>query len=82
MTNASQHNHLIPQTTWQKLYLAWFLFCFFMVWFGTWAVNEPVPILGMPQVFVWCSGWGIAWLSGCLYCGLKIEKEREAFRGE
>ena len=82
MTESAKHNHLIPQTTWQKLYLGWFLFCFLMVWVGTLAVNEPVAVLGMPKVYVWCSGWGIAWLAGCLYFGLKIEADREASRGE
>ena len=82
MSESSFQNHLIPQTVWQKLYLVWFLLCFLMVWVGTWAVNEPVAILGMPVVFVWCSGWGLAWLLGCLYLGLKIEAERNRARGE
>ena len=82
MAEPATQNHLIPQTTWQKVYLGWFLLCFLMVWVGTWAVNEPVAVLGMPMVYVWCSGWGLAWLLGCLYFGLKIEAEREASRGE
>jgi hypothetical protein len=34
----------------------------------------------MPLVYVWCSGWGIVWLSGCLYFGLKIDKDDAADR--
>ena len=36
---------------------------------------EPIPILGMPLVYVWCSSWGAIWLVGCLYFGLKIDEE-------
>ena len=82
MADSEQQNHLVPQTLWQRLYLGWFLLCFFMVWIGTWAVNEPVPVLGMPMVYAWCSGWGIVWLLGCLFFGLRIERERELSRGE
>ena len=45
---ASNSSHLIPQTLWEKLYLGWFLICFLMVWIGTWAVNKPIAVLGMP----------------------------------
>lgn len=82
MTDSEQQNHLVPQTLWHKLYLGWFLICFFMVWVGTWAVNEPVAVLGLPIVYAWCSGWGIVWLFGCLFLGLKIEQEDAAARGE
>lgn len=82
MTDSGQQSHLVPRTLWEKLYLGWFLTCFFMVWVGTWAVNEPVPVLGMPLVYVWCSGWGIVWLLGCLLIGLKIEADAAAARGE
>ena len=78
MTDRVPQNHLVPQTLSHKLYLGWFLFCFFMVWFGTWAVNEPVAVLGMPLVFAWCSGWGLAWLLGCLFLGIRIEREDKA----
>jgi hypothetical protein len=69
-------SHLWPRTFWGRLYLAWFVLCFLMVWIGTWAVNRPVAILGLPLVYVWCSGWGILWLCGCLFCGLRIERDR------
>ena len=82
MTEFEQQNHLVPRTLWEKLYLGWFLFCFFMVWVGTWAVNEPVAVLGMPLVYVWCSGWGIVWLFGCMFFGLKIEAAAAAAKGE
>ena len=75
MAASEQPHHLIPRTLWEKLYLAWFVICFLMVWLGVWAVNEPIPIFGLPLVYVWCSGWGLVWLLGCLYFGLKIEKE-------
>ncbi|MFL2538681.1 MAG: hypothetical protein ACJ0RU_04235 [Candidatus Rariloculaceae bacterium] len=75
MMTSKQQNHLVPRTLWEKLYLGWFTVCFLMVWLGTWAVNEPIPILGMPLVYVWCSGWGAIWLVGCLYFGLKIDEE-------
>ena len=80
MTDSGHSNHLVPRTLWDKLYLSWFVICFLMVWIGTWAVNKPVAVLGMPLVYVWCSGWGLVWLVGCMYFGLKIEKEREAAR--
>ncbi|MED5534384.1 MAG: hypothetical protein VX690_01660 [Pseudomonadota bacterium] len=82
MTDSGQQNHLLPQTLWQKLYLSWFIFCFLMVWVGTWAVNEPIAVMGLPLVYAWCSGWGIIWLCGCLYFGLKIEQEDAASRGD
>jgi len=82
MTDSGQSNHLVPQTLWDRLYLGWFLVCFFMIWVGTWAVNEPVAVLGMPLVYAWCSGWGIVWLIGCLCFGLKIEQARELSRGD
>ena len=82
MSDSGQQNHLMPQGLWEKLYLAWFLICFLMVWVGTWWVNEPVPVLGMPIVYVWCTGWGTVWLFGCLYFGLKIEAQRAETRGE
>ena len=82
MTDPGHSNHLVPRTLWDKLYMGWFAVCFLMVWAGTWAVNKPVAVLGMPLVYVWCSGWGLVWLLGCLYFGLKIEREREAARGE
>ena len=50
--------------------------CFLMVWLGTWAVNRPVAVCGLPLVYVWASGWGILWLLGCLFCGIKIEREQ------
>ena len=77
----SNPSHIVPQTLWERLYLAWFLICFLMVWIGTLAVNRPVAVLGMPLVYVWCSGWGILWLCGCLYLGLKIEREDDARKG-
>jgi len=82
MTDHAPINHLVPQSLWDKLYLGWFVVCFLMVWVGTWAVNKPVAVLGMPLVYVWCSGWGLVWLLGCLFFGLKIEQERAALRGE
>jgi hypothetical protein len=82
MPETKGNSHLVPQTKWQALYLVWFVICFLMVWIGTWAVNEPIPVLGMPLVFVWCSGWGLAWLAGCLWLGLNIEKQRNESRGE
>jgi len=82
MTDSGQQNHLVPQTLWEKLYLGWFLVCFLMVWVGTWAVNEPVAVMGLPLVYAWCSGWGIVWLLGCLYFGLKIEQDSAAARRE
>jgi hypothetical protein len=66
---------LWPRTFWRKLYVAWFVICFLMVWLGTWAVNRPVPVFGLPLVYVWCSAWGVLGLAGCLYCGLRIERE-------
>ncbi len=79
MTKAEQQStsHLVPRTSWEKLYMGWFLLCFLMVWVGTWAVNRPVAVLGMPLVYVWCTGWGIVWQAGCLFVGLKIEQEDE-----
>lgn len=68
---------LWPRTLWGRLYLGWFICCFLMVWIGTWAVNRPVAVCGLPLVYVWCSGWGLAWLCGCLYCGIKIERDRD-----
>ena len=53
MTDSGQQNHLVPQTLWEKLYLGWFLVCFLMVWVGTWAVNEPVAVMGLPLVYAW-----------------------------
>lgn len=82
MTDTGHSNHLVPRTLWDTLYLSWFTICFLMVWIGTWAVNKPVAVLGMPLVYVWCSGWGLVWLLGCLYFGLKIERERVKARGE
>jgi len=69
-------SRLWPCTLWGKLYLGWFVLCFLMVWIGTWAVNRPVPVFGLPLVYVWCSGWGLLWLCGCLFCGLRIERDR------
>ena len=80
--NPQPRSPLWPRTFWQKLYVAWFVICFLMVWLGTWAVNRPVPIFGLPLVFVWCTGWGVLGLAGCLGCGLAIERERERRRGE
>ena len=40
MAEPEYKSHLMPQTLWEKLYLAWFLTCFLMVYVGTWAVNE------------------------------------------
>ena len=82
MTDAGQQSHIVPQTLWERLYLGWFLLCFVMVWIGTWFVNEPVAVLGMPIVYVWCSGWGAVWLLGCLYFGFKIERDDAAARGD
>lgn len=82
MTDRGYSNHLIPRTLWDKFYLGWYLVCFLMVWVGTLFVNKPIPVLGMPLVYAWCSGWGIVWLVGCLFFGQKIEKEREAAKGE
>lgn len=82
MTDRGHSNHLVPRSLWDKLYLGWFLVCFLMVWVGTLFVNKPIPVLGMPLVYVWCSGWGIVWLLGCLFFGQKIEKEREAAKGK
>jgi hypothetical protein len=75
-------SHLIPQTLWEKFYLAWFVFCFLMVYVGTWAVNEPIPVLGMPLVYVWCTSWGIVWLAGCWFFGTKIAADDAAIKGE
>jgi len=80
MSESEYRSHLVPHTFWGKLYVAWFLICFLSVWFGTLAVNEPVAVLGMPLVYVWCSAWGIVWLAGCLLFGLKIEQQRAARR--
>jgi len=82
MKDQKNSNHLLPRTGWDKLYLGWFIVCFLMVWVGTLFVNKPIPVFGMPLVYVWCSGWGTVWLFGCLYFGLKIEKERENARGD
>jgi hypothetical protein len=43
-------------------------------------MNEAVPVFGLPLLFVWVTGWGFAWLIGCVFLGLKIEKEREGFK--
>ena len=82
MTEFEQQSHLVPRTLWEKLYLGWVLICFFMVWIGTWAVNEPVAVLGMPLVYVWCTSWGFVWLFGCMYFGLKIEAAAAEAKGE
>tara|TARA_B100000470_G_C19782118_1_gene388139 strand:- start:970 stop:1236 length:267 start_codon:yes stop_codon:yes gene_type:complete len=78
----SNSSHLIPQTLWEKLYLGWFLICFLMVWIGTWAVNKPIAVLGMPLVYVWCTSWGIVWLAGCWSFGTKIAADDAAIKGE
>lgn len=70
-----------PRSIWETLYLVWFVICFVMVLFGTWAVNRPVSVMGLPLVYVWCTGWGFVWLIGCLIFGLKIEREQEEERG-
>ena len=69
-----------PRTLWEWLYVGWFTFCLLMVALGTWAVNEPTAVLGLPMVYVWCTGWGLAWLIGCLIFGLKMERDIESGR--
>lgn len=78
---ATEHEHeyddtLWPTTVWGKLYVGWFTVCLLMVLVGTWVVNEPIPVLGLPIVYVWCTGWGLAWLIGCTFFGLRMERER------
>ncbi|OUU79054.1 MAG: hypothetical protein CBC38_05820 [Gammaproteobacteria bacterium TMED78] len=82
MSDKDSKSHLIPKTTWEKLYFFTFFFCFLMVYVGTWFVNKPIPILGMPLVFVWCSGWGLIWLISCCYFGIKILNESKKIKGE
>ena len=75
------HNHIVPQTLYQWLYLIWFLVCLFAVWIiAPFYMNEAVPVFGLSLLFVWVTGWGFAWLIGCVFLGLKIEKEREGFK--
>tara|TARA_Y100001936_G_C15733726_1_gene487403 strand:+ start:185 stop:433 length:249 start_codon:yes stop_codon:yes gene_type:complete len=81
MSSNKIKNHLIPQTLYQALYLVWFVICFFAVWIGTLFVNYPLPVFGLPIVFVWASSWGALWLIGCIFLGLKIDKERAARKG-
>jgi hypothetical protein len=75
----SEHDNLFPwpRAIWEKLYVGWFALCFLMVWLGTWAVNRPEPVFGMPIVYVWCTGWGFAWLVGCLIFGLKMQHNED-----
>ena len=82
MTEPEYTNHLTPGTLWEKLYMAWFIICFLMVYLGTWAVNEPIPVFGMPLVFVWCSSWGLVWLFGCWFFGTKIAKDDAEAKAE
>lgn len=73
-------SHIVPRTIWEKLYVGLLVVCFLMVWLGTWAVNEPVAILGLPLVYIWCTAWGVICLFGCLVFGLKMERDREQAR--
>jgi hypothetical protein len=82
MTEPEYTSHLTPRTLWEKFYMAWFIICFLMVYVGTWWVNEPIPVFGMPLVFVWCSGWGFVWLIGCWILGTKIAKDDAEAKGE
>jgi hypothetical protein len=70
-----------PRTLWERLYVGWFLVCFLAVYLGTWAVNEPTAVFGFPLVYVWCTVWGLAWQTGCLIFGLKMERDLESEQG-
>lgn len=70
-----------PTTLWERLYVGWFAFCLLMVALGTWTVNEPTSVFGLPLVYAWCTGWGLAWQIGCLVFGLKMERDLESEQG-